>query len=128
MKRVLHSCFALLIAISLSLSACTDKSAVVDQNTEIVNNNWAYFNKIKVSVKITDASIRYNLYLNLRVTADYKYSNLFTIIRQIGPDKKVFGNRYEFKLADKDGAWLGDGSGNIYSYQIPFLSNYKFTA
>jgi len=128
MKRLLYSYFALLMGISLSLSGCSDKNAIVDQNTEVINNNWAYTNKIKVAVKVTDATVLYNVYLNLRVTADYKYSNLFVLIRQIGPDKKVFGNRYEFKLADKDGEWLGDGSGNIYSYQVPFLTNYRFTA
>ena len=128
MKRVLNIGFSLVILATLSLSACTDKNAVIDQNIEIVNNNWAYTNKIKCAFKIDDASIPYNLYLNLRVTADYKYSNLFVLINQTSPDKKEHLTRFEFKLADKDGEWLGEGSGNIYSYQIPFRTNYKFPA
>jgi gliding motility-associated lipoprotein GldH len=112
----------------LSWSGCSDPNAVVDKNTEIVNNNWAYTNKIKFEVKIDDEQIPYNLYLNLRVTADYKYSNMFVLINQVNPDKKSAGTRYEVKLANPDGEWLGDGSGNLYSYQTPFKTNYKFPA
>ena len=68
----------------------------------------------------------YNLFLNLRVTGDYKYSNIFVLIHQTGPDNKSKVTRYEFKLANAYGEWLGDGSGNLYSYQIMFQSAYHF--
>lgn len=110
----------------LSWTGCTDPKAVTDQNTEIDNNNWSYANKIKYDVKIDNETIPYNLYMNLRVTGDYKYSNLFVLISQTTPGKKATGTRYEFKLANPDGEWLGDGSGNLYSYQVPFRTNYKF--
>ncbi|MDB5109590.1 MAG: gldH [Mucilaginibacter sp.] len=129
MKRVLIRIYtAISFFVALSLAGCTDPNAVIDQNTVIINNNWAYVNKIKYAVKIDDASILYNIYFNLRVTADYKYSNLFVLLHQTNPDKKSSTIRYEFKLANADGEWLGDGSGNIYSYQLPFHANYKFPA
>jgi len=116
-------------ALNLLLWAgCKDANTVVDQNVEIINNNWAYTNKIKQAVNIDNEQVPYNLYLNLRVTADYKYSNLFVLVRQTNPDKKSSATRFEFKLANPDGEWLGQGSGNLYSYQIPFKLNYKFPA
>lgn len=118
----------MMVAFMLSCSGCTDPNAVVDKNVEIVNNNWAYTNKIKVEVKIDNEQIPYNLYLNLRVTADYKYSNMFVLIQQINPDKHSASTRYEVKLANPDGEWLGEGSGNLYSFQSPFKTNYKFPA
>jgi len=118
---------ALFAVILLSSIGCTDKNAIIDQNSEVPNHNWTYLNKFKYDVKIDDEKIAYNLYLNLRVTADYKYSNIFVLITQTGPDKKSAVNRFELKLAEKDGEWLGKGSGNLYSYQSPFLTNYKFT-
>jgi gliding motility-associated lipoprotein GldH len=128
MKRLMTIGLGLMLFLAASLTSCTDPNAVIDQNTEIVNNNWSYVNKVRYRVNIQDASIPYNISLNLRVTADYKYSNLFVLFRQTAPDKKSDTQRYEFKLANADGEWLGNGSGNIYSYQIPFKTNYKFPA
>ncbi|HTH83579.1 MAG TPA: gliding motility lipoprotein GldH [Mucilaginibacter sp.] len=112
--------------ILLSAAGCTDPKMVVDQNTAIPNHNWAYSNKITNTVKIDDETVPYNLYMNLRIGGGYKYSNLFVLIYQAGTDKKAV--RYEFKLANPDGEWLGQGSGNLYSYQVPFRQNYKFPA
>jgi gliding motility-associated lipoprotein GldH len=127
MKRVSTFIYTAAFAFLLLLgSGCTDPGAVIDENIEIANKNWSYQNKIGYDVKIDNATIPYNLYLNLRITGDYKYSNLYALISN--PDKKGAVNRYEFKLANPAGEWLGQGSGNLYSYQIPFRTNYKFPA
>jgi len=126
MKRVLTIFYFVFSVIVLASSGCTDRAAVIDQNTAVTDHNWSYLNKFKYSVKIDDEKAAYNLYMNLRVTADYKYSNLFVLITQVRPDKKSQIKRYELKLANKDGEWLGNGSGNLYSYQVSFLTNYKF--
>ena len=127
MKRALTFIYAaVLLFIVVCAAGCTDANTVLDHNTEIANKNWSYQNKIGYNVKIDDASVTYNLYLNLRVTGDYKYANLFTLISN--PDKPGAVLRYEFKLANPDGEWLGQGSGNLYSFQIPFRKAYKFPA
>ncbi|WP_428327810.1 gliding motility lipoprotein GldH [Mucilaginibacter sp.] len=126
MKRGLIFYFLSLAMVAFSIAGCTDKKALTDQNTAVTGHSWTYQNKLKYTVKIDDEKAAYNLYMNLRVTADYKYSNLFVLITQTAPDKKTKINRYELKLANKEGEWLGDGSGNLYSYQVPFRTNYKF--
>ena len=126
MKRVAAIFYVALFV--FIFAGCKDTKAVFDQNTAITNHNWSYLNKVKYDVKIDDANIAYNLYLNLRVTAGYRYSNIFVLISQAAPGKKADVNRYEFKLANKDGEWLGEGSGNLYSYQVPFKTAYKFPA
>lgn len=127
MKRGLN--LILLLAVLVLLAAgCTDKNAVIDLNTPVSDHNWAYLNKFRFTFKIEDETKPYNLFMNLRVTGDYKYSNLFVLITQAGPDKKVKTTRYELTLASKDGEWLGKGTGNLYSFQLPFLTHYKFPA
>jgi gliding motility-associated lipoprotein GldH len=109
------------------VSSCTDPKQILDQSTEIANRNWSYVNKVRYDVKIDDPSIAYNLYVNLRVTGEYKYANLFVLLKQTNKrGGKPWITRYEFKLANADGEWLGQGTGNLYSYQIPFKTNYKF--
>lgn len=108
------------------LSSCEDNQAILDVNTKLEKHNWSYSEKVKVPFTIDATEIPYDLYLNLRHTSDYQYSNIFLLIHIIGPDGKRTSERKEFKLALPDGEWLGSGSGNIYSYQILFKENYRF--
>lgn len=112
---------------ALLVSGCTDPNAITDQNTSIENRNWSYANRIKNDVKIDDVSVPYNIYINLRVTGDYRYSNIFVLLRRNGPGVNSL-TRFEIKLAEPDGRWLGKGSGNLYSYQVPVITNFKFPA
>jgi len=129
MKRVISIFSGLgLVAFLLVQTGCIDHSAVIDQNQEVGNHNWTYLNKLKFDAKIDDEKVAYNLYVNLRITADYKYSNMFVLVTQTGPDKRSDARRYELKLADKEGKWLGEGSGNLYSYQVPILTGFRFPA
>ena len=121
--------FYLAVSASLLLFAgCTDKNAIIDQNTEVPDHNWTYLNRFRFPVKIEDEKQAYTVYMNLRVTGDYKYSNIFILFHQTGPDNKPGFNRLEFKLANADGEWLGDGSGNLYNYQMIFRQGYHFPA
>jgi gliding motility-associated lipoprotein GldH len=123
LRFVLLSCI-----ITTTISSCTDPNRVMDENTSITNHNWGYGNKVKFDVQINDAAMPYNLYLNLRVTANYRYSNMFVLVYESGgPIKKPVVTRYELKrLASPTGEWLGKGSGSMYSYQIPFKTGYRF--
>lgn len=113
--------------LTMILLSCQDSKTLVDTNVELKNRNWSYVEKVKIPVKIESPELYYNLYFNLRHTADYKYSNIFILVHTIGPDGKKTTERKEFKLALPDGEWLGSGSGNRYSYQLLFKSDYKFT-
>ena len=108
------------------LSSCDNPNTIADTNQVINNRTWSYVNKVRVPVVIEDEKATYNIYVNLRHTGDYKYSNIFLLIRSQNPGGKVVTERKEFKLAHPDGQWLGKGSGNLYSYQLPVTENYRF--
>lgn len=107
-------------------TSCGDSVTVVDSNVELGKRNWGYTEKVRIPVNIEETGIPYNVYLNLRHTSDYKYSNIFLLIHITSPDGKKTTERKEFKLALSDGEWLGSGSGNLYSYQLMIRENYKF--
>jgi len=110
----------------LILSGCSDPGAVLDNNTALPKKVWTYNNRVGFNFKIDEANAGYNFYINLRVTGSYKYSNMFVLVSD--PVKKNSISRYELKLAQPDGQWLGKGTGNLYSFRIPFKFNYKFPA
>lgn len=127
MKKYYLLYYITISMILLQLSSCTDKNRIIDTNQEVPNQNWTYVNRFKYNFNIDDAEAAYNIYINLRVTGNYKYSNLFVLITQSGADKKQIIKRYELTLANKEGQWLGKGSGNLYNYQLAFLTNYHFS-
>jgi gliding motility-associated lipoprotein GldH len=126
MKAVKISIFFSLI-FAVMLVSCNDQQAIIDTNIELDKFNWSYSEKVKIPFTIEQVEKSYNLFLNLRHTSDYKYSNIFLLIQIIDPNGKKTTERKEFKLALPDGEWLGSGSGNLYSYQILFKENFKFT-
>lgn len=128
MKRSFTWILGGLTALALSVQGCSDSNALLDQNTEISNNNWSYVNRVKFDVKIEDDTLPYNLFMNLRVSGSYRYANLYTIVSQTNPGKKPEKTRYQFTLALPDGQWLGSGSGNLYSYRFPLRTHYRFPA
>src|SRR6476661_9987148 len=119
--------YGFLMVLFLAATGCQNGNVVVDSNQEISNRRWSYLKRVQVPVNIEDIQSEYLISVNLRHTADYKYSNIFLLIHQIGPDGKRVTERKEFKLAYPDGEWLGSGSGNMYSYVLP-LKKGKFTA
>lgn len=112
-------------AVMFTLSSC-DYARVFDENKSIENNQWYYKSRLPFDVRIKDTTKLYNVYVNLRVDADYKYSNIFMWVHTTNPDKKSDQRRIEIRLADESGKWLGSGLGDIYDYQFPAFKKVKF--
>lgn len=113
--------------IGLLFFSCQNTALLVDVNQKIDQLKWNYSDKVRIPIKVADTKTGYSFYLNLRHTGDYKYSNIFILVHQIGPGGKKISERREFTLALQDGEWLGKGSGSLYAYQICFRKNYHFS-
>lgn len=100
-------------------------NAVVDTNQSIENNQWLYTNPAKADFEIKDVAKSYQVNFKLRINTDYRYSNLF-VLATFKDAKSRKRTRYQFKLAKEDGAWLGKGSGDLYTYTFPLLKNHRF--
>ncbi len=108
-----------------ALQSCND-NALVNTFETIPNQNWSYVKPVKAKVEIKDSTKAYHIYINFRHTADYSYSNIWLRFHVLGPKLIDTPERKEFQLALADGAWLGKGSGNLYSYQLIYKEGYKF--
>jgi gliding motility-associated lipoprotein GldH len=116
------------LVISLSvLSGCINNS-IADVNVSMPKHRWSYINKVVATADIKDHTKTYDLFFRLRHTAQYQYSNIFILLRFKLPGKREFIRRYEFKLAEADGRWLGAGSGDLFTYTLPLLDGYSFPA
>lgn len=114
-----------LSGVALLLASCTD-SALVDRNVTIADRAWHYDDRPSVAAHITDTNTRYDLYINLRHTPDYRYANIFILLHQQTPDGRDTAERFELRLAEPDGRWLGRGSGSVYAHQQLVKENVRF--
>ncbi|WP_432709325.1 gliding motility lipoprotein GldH [Pedobacter sp.] len=99
---------------------------IADVNVSMPKHRWSYINKIVTVVDIKDHTKVYDLFFKLRHTAAYRYSNIYILFQVKGPGKTSTTRRYEYKLGTADGKWFGAGSGDLYMYTLPLLTNYKF--
>lgn len=107
------------------VSGC-DTNNLADTNMSLPARNWSYENKAKVVIEVKDSSKPLDIYFKLRHTADYRYSNIFILLHIKGGGVARQTKRYEYRLAQPDGQWNGSGSGNLFTYTLPLLTDYKF--
>jgi gliding motility-associated lipoprotein GldH len=120
-------CIAATAAIlALSTTAC-DPNRVFDTYTTINANGWNYDNVLAFDVNIADNAVPYNIYINIRHKGTYEYNNLYVILKMKKPDGSIEINKVNLRLADKQGNWLGTGTGSLYDTRILLKNHYTFT-
>lgn len=110
----------------LGVLSCSN-GVLLDEFRPVPNQSWNYAFTPEFKVHVKDKQLPYILKLNLRLTADYRYSNLSVLVHQRHAKQNQFTTkRVGLTVADKDGRWLGKGVGSLYSYQIAYHANYHF--
>jgi len=105
--------FAFLFLTLLAFSAC-DKNRVFEKNREIKDYTWDSKSKAAFTFDIQDTAVLYNIYVNVRHADFYQFSNLWLMVRTTFPDGKQLSKRIEIPLSNADGAWYGEGLGDIW--------------
>lgn len=106
-------------------SSC-DKNRVFEEYKTIPGNSWFINNKVTFDVNITDTVNADNLYVDIRNTGAYQYSNIFIFFTAYLPDNTIAKDTLECTLADASGKWLGSGLGDLWDNKILFKKNFKF--
>lgn len=120
MKKYLAICL-----ISYLFSACTS-DAYFEENRVITNRSWEYSEIPSFEVQIDDNTVKYDVYINLRHTNKYDFSNIFLLLHEKGKGLKDTAYRKEIKLAELDGRWIGKSSGSLYHIQHLAKENFTF--
>ncbi|WP_425076473.1 gliding motility lipoprotein GldH [Psychroserpens sp. S379A] len=115
----------LLILITVSC----DSNSVFDQYRSMPNQ-WHKDSVVSFKITPPDTINNYNLFVNLRNTNDYKYSNLFLVVELNYPNGKTFKDTLEYRMAAPDGTFLGTGFTDVKEnklwykgYDKPFVFN-----
>jgi len=115
----------LLFLVLFVLIAC-DKNAILDKNKKIHNAEWHFMELKKIETEITDTISGYNLYINVRHTIDYQYSNLYVFMTTYFPNNTIARDTIEIPLANEKGAWYGQGWGKNRYLKMSLGNNISF--
>jgi gliding motility-associated lipoprotein GldH len=115
-------CTLLIAVFTLS---CTSNS-VYDKYENIPDFEWNQGKIFRFEVDITDTTHTHNVFVNVRNSGDYAYSNLWLFVKTISPDNEVDEQKIEVKLADETGDWYGSGFGDIFDLKVPFKQKMVF--
>jgi gliding motility-associated lipoprotein GldH len=115
----------ILVFIALLLNSC-GFHAIYDEQVNIPDGKWQKDNAVKFDVLINDTLTSCDFMLNLRNTADYRYSNLYVFLITRFPNGNLTRDTIECVLADHTGKWLGKGWGNTLDNQIVLKSGLRF--
>jgi len=115
------------VCLALLLTNC-DSNAVYKAYEDIDGGKWYVKNAPSFTFEITDASVPYNIYYNLRNSLSYGYYNLYvTRYLRDATGKEIESRLDELLLMDaKTGKPNGEGIGDLYDHKFLMKRNYRF--
>lgn len=125
--RHIHYGFSLLILMFLiSMLFSCDSSGTFDEMKRIHESNWNRQEKFSFDFTITDTAAYYNVYVQIRNTTDYPYSNLFLFLTTKDPSGNLSKDTLECLLAAPDGKWLGKGMGKLKDNRVLIKKDFRW--
>ena len=113
-----------LLLVFMGLQSC-DGNRVYD-SYQTVSKSWEKNEIVEFELPQLDSVAPYNLYINVRHTNDYPYSNLFLIGSIKFPNGKIITDTLEYEMAKPDGEWLGTGFSDIKENKLWYKENVRF--
>lgn len=124
--RITNKLAAIAAAMILTLpAACLPESSDVSVFHPIKNEAWAYPDAVNFTIDHTDSIAEGQLYVAIRHTSDYLYSNLWTEVKRADADSVISIDTVNITLADKYGNWTGEGSGIWKQLEVPVGKPYR---
>ena len=101
-----------LFFLSIVFSSC-DPKRIYDKFKDIKDGIWDRTEPIKFEVAINDTLSYNNVFVDIRNSGNYKFSNLYLFLSTIYPNQKISRDTVDCLLADNKGKWLGKGLGDL---------------
>ncbi|WP_452225530.1 gliding motility lipoprotein GldH [Lacinutrix chionoecetis] len=112
------------ILLGIILMSC-DSKRVFDEY-ESIPEVWNKDKVVSFKVNPPDSINPYNLFVNLRNTNAYKYSNLFLIVEMNFPHGKNIVDTLEYKMTKPNGEFLGTGMSSIKENKLWYKEGVVF--
>lgn len=113
------------IVVALLVIACSNLDEFSESKV-IKGALWDVNDICRFEYNVTDTISSKDLYINLRHSGLYKYSNIFFFVTTLAPNGKSIKDTVEYTLADIRGKWAGSGIGDLHDVQLAYKRNVRF--
>ncbi len=110
----------------LTLFLSCDSNTVVS-NSKSLSGGWNKNETVAFSIPQLDTLSKYNVFVNVRNSNEYRFNNIFLIIAMEFPHGKTITDTLEYKMAYSDGAWMGTGIGSVKENKLWYKEGVSFT-
>lgn len=121
----MHNRFSVLLFFVICLTSC--REPVQFSDTYKTKGFWHKDSIAEFSFTAPDTINKYDFFIHIRNTEDYKFSNLFLITSMQFPHGKIIVDTLEYKMAFKDGRLMGEGFGSIKDNKLWYKEALKFS-
>jgi len=121
-RRRSKGIFPLLGLFSLLLFSSCGEKPFFDETYDFKSRTWDITDTAYFEFEITDTVKPYDLFLTLRTSTDFTYSNLWVHILSTAPDFSISKAAQVIHLAAPDGAWLGRVSGTTVESRLKYAT------
>ena len=113
------------VAMALFLLSCNEN--VVTSDMESISGVWNKNEPVVFTIPQQDSIKAYDLFITVRNNNEYKFNNLFLITALDYPNGKTVTDTLEYRMANPDGSWLGNGIGSVKESKLWYKQNFTFT-
>lgn len=122
------------LVIALGILSCS-KPSFFNKYESLDNDKWSLNQTINFNVDVTDTITPVSIFINIRNTNQYPYSNLFLIVKSYHDHTIYQIDTLEYEMSDASGRWLGTGFAEVKENKLVFKSddvfpkkgNYRFS-
>jgi gliding motility-associated lipoprotein GldH len=112
------------IIIWLAQSCQSDE--VFNKYQTLEKAQWSQDQVLDFEISMQDSITAYNIFINLRNTKDYGFSNLFLITQMTFPNQTQVVDTLEYEMTDASGHFLGSGFSDLKENKLFYKENIRF--
>jgi len=109
----------------ISIIAC-DENRVFDTYVTLETEGWGKEDLVSFQFDMMDSLGNYDLFIQVRNTNEFEYSNLYLITELQYPSGFHVVDTLEYKMTDSYGRWLGTGFTDIKENKLFYKENFIF--
>ena len=125
-KKMPLPIFSLLIFALFTIASC-QQSQLFNQTKSIDENGWHKDSIASFKLPVLDTIAPCNVFINIRNTNSFPFSNLYLIAEVNHPNGKQQIDTLQYQMAKPSGEWLGVGATSVKESKLWYLQNFQFS-